>query len=131
MCIIRFVSLVFLGSALTTAPAFAATYTWPVTLTQPVRITNFILTTPGPFTLICYVSTPNSPLPKAVGQVAIPVNQVAGGYAYSGPPLTVQVAPPGGIVAGTIPPHSGDIASCGVHPSTSNQVIGSSQLTLP
>jgi hypothetical protein len=132
MRIIRVVSLVFLWSALTVAPAFAATYTWPITLTQPVSITNYVLLPPASFTLICYVSTPNAPLPKATGGATIPVTQVAGGYSYSGPPITVQVVPPGGIVASTQPPHSGDIVSCGVHVPNSPNVIGSSStLTLP
>lgn len=132
MRIIRVVCLAFLWSALTVAPALAATYTWPITLTQPVSITNFVVPPPVSFTLLCYVNSPNIALPKAVGGTTIPVNQVAGGYSYSGGPITVQVIPPTAITPNTPPPHSGDIVSCGVHvPNSANPIGSTSTLTLP
>jgi hypothetical protein len=128
----RVVSLVLLWSGLTAAPSFAVTYSWPLPLSQPVNITNVTLSPPGTVTLTCYVNAPNIVIPMAVGQVAVPVTQTAGGgYSYSGT-LAVPVIPAGGLSQNAPPPRSGDIASCALRPTNGNQNIGNpSSLTLP
>jgi len=131
MRVLRIVSLVAIWSLSTAAPSVAATYSWPVLLSQPITLTNVSLPANTTVAVYCFIG-PNGNIPMAAGSRLIPATVNGNGLvSYSGT-LTVSVTPPQNTAA---PPKSGDVAACSVRTQIGgvqgNLLGNESTLTLP
>jgi hypothetical protein len=107
----RVLTLCFLWFSTAAAPSFAATYAWPMTIAQPVNISNLSLPASSVLMLWCYIGAKGALAPFSVGAVSLPSSVApGGGVSFSGT-ATVTVNPAAGV---TILPVSGNVATCGV-----------------
>jgi hypothetical protein len=131
MRLFRVLSLCFLWLSMTAAPSFAAAYAWPMTISQPVNITNLSLPTSSVLMLWCYIGAKGAIAPFSVGAVSLPSSVApGGGVSFSGT-ATVTVNPAAGV---SNVPVAGNVASCGLKERAGTVLtdIGNgSTLTLP
>ena len=97
--------------AICMAPASAATYSWPIQLSQPVSITALPYTTGGDLIVVCsmHIALAAGGTPVLVeGTGHVPVQPANGPVSYSG-----NLAIPVGATSTTArPPQTGDDVSC-------------------
>ena len=127
MRFLRALGFVWLGFLMTAAPAFAATYSWPMAMSQPVSVSNLTYSSTSELIVVCSVTAAGSTSPLAEGTTTVPVTVANGLAAYTGN-ILVQ------ITSQSNPPVAGAVASCVLREKTAGAFanIGSaSTLRLP
>ena len=130
MRLLRAACFLWLGIVLTAAPAAAATYSWPVQVTQPVNVNNLTFSATSELIVVCGVSASSNGPPIAEGTTTVPVRVAPTGViAYTGN-IAVSVGGPSQTVAA----QSGYFVTCQLREKTAGQFtnVGSaSSLKLP
>jgi hypothetical protein len=131
MSIARFAAAPILALALLApgAAVDAATYTWPLQITQPVSVTNLSFPAGSSLVVICTAFARNPGPVKVQGGYTLPLTPPASGaLTYSG---TIAVSI-NGASEGTAP-QSGSVIECDLREKIAGvfTTIGSAQLPLP
>jgi hypothetical protein len=127
MRVFRSIGFVWLGLLVTAAPALAATYSWPIAMSQPVSVSNLTYSTTSELIVVCSITSAGSSLPLAEGTTTVPVTVANGLASYTGN-ILVQ------LTSQSNPPLAGAAASCLLREKTAGTFtnIGSaSSLKLP
>jgi hypothetical protein len=121
MRFLRYLWCVLAWSALSAAPSFAATYSWPVVIVQPVTITNVSVPQGGSVVVNCQGPPSPGADVNVIGSATVPVTASQGGtFSYSGS-VSISVSPtvafgvPGSPALGAPPPVSGGVVTCGLY----------------
>jgi len=122
MRFLRCLTCVLVWSALSTAPSFAATYSWPVVIAQPVAITNLAVPQGGAVVITCQGPPSPGADVNVTGSSVVPVtaSQSGGGFSYAGT-INITVSPTTAFSAaptaalGAPPPVSGGVVTCGLY----------------
>jgi hypothetical protein len=115
---------------LTAAPSVAATYSWPVQITQPVNVSNLTFSATSELVVVCGISTGSNTPPIVEGTTEVPIRVPPSGVlTYTGN-VVVSVGGP----SQTGSPQAGNYATCTLREKTAGQFtnVGSaSSLKLP
>jgi hypothetical protein len=127
MRFIRAMGFIWLALLATAAPSLAATYSWPMAMSQPVNVSNLTYSATSELIVVCSVTAAGSTSPLAGGTTTVPVTVANGIASYTGN-ILVQ------LTSQSNPPLAGAAASCVLREKTAGAFanIGSaSSLKLP
>jgi hypothetical protein len=126
---LRVVSFAGVILMMTTASAFAATYSWPLATSQPVTVSNLTYSATSQLEVVCGVATTPGGAPITEGTTTVPVTPANGVVSYSG---SVMVQIGSSSQAGA--PQAGNTVSCNLREKTGStwaNVGSASTLRLP
>jgi hypothetical protein len=122
MRFLRCLSCLLALTMLLSAPCLAAaSYSWPVTITQPVAITNAAVPQGASVVITCQGPPSPGADVNVTGTATVPVvKNPSGSFSYTGN-VTVSVSPyaafglPGTPALSAPPPVSGGVVTCGLY----------------
>ena len=129
----RAAALTSLAFLVTAAPSSAATYSWPLSISQPISVTNLTYSATSQLIVVCSITVPvtagGAATTTVQGTATVPVSSAPSGVVtYAGNVVVSMTGSPP-----PAPPQSGNVVTCTLREKTAGAFsnVGSATLKLP